>query len=709
VTPARPGGIAVGRITPTPTPVPRTIMSEDSAGWMIRMSRSGEVFRFRELTTLQQWIVERKVNRDDEISRTGDQWKKLGGIAELASFFHIVEQAAVLSHNEGSRPTESAKAVVASPRLDEDPALTTTAPMARDPSGPTAMGNRLHHDEPAFARSHSSSAVGLTPPSLPQLTGEDDELEPRPRRRAGLWAGLVAATVLLGTGGYLAMFKRDAVRGLIAQHDARGEENYRRGREYFLLDSDDAYRNALAEFQRAHALDDKSALPLAGLAEVEATWAQYLRDDARSLETGTPSLQAAAAVKTMRREAQAHLDQAKKLAADALNADPDAPEVNRAMADYLRVDGAPAAEVQRYLERAAAKRPNDAEAVYVAGALALRDGKLDEAKAKLAQANQLNQAATQHALLRASMLLARVDMQTGDREGARLQLQTVLAANKQHDRAAALQAQLEAEGAAAAPAVAAAASGTTVAPSGPTAAGAATAPAASGAAATPTGATVAAAPSGSSAARAPVPLAATVPAGGAPAVAPSKSEGGGGDYARLVQQADRLSENGHGKDARKLYEKALQLQPNGLDAMTGLAYCELDGEKFSAAVEHFKRALGISPGYGEAIIGLAEAYKLRGDRKEALGWYKQYLDKLPNGPKAAMAKNNIRDLEPRGATTAPAAGEVKEPAAAGSPEELKKNEPAKPAAPGTKDEPPAADEKPTQLPRLPTTNDEPPP
>src|SRR5207248_949716 len=50
-------------------------------GWMIRVA-SGEIYRFRELTTLQQWIVERKVSRDDENSRTGDQWKRLGGIAE---------------------------------------------------------------------------------------------------------------------------------------------------------------------------------------------------------------------------------------------------------------------------------------------------------------------------------------------------------------------------------------------------------------------------------------------------------------------------------------------------------------------------------------------------------------------------------------------------------------------------------------------------
>ena len=101
----------------------------------------GRDLRFRELTTLQQWIVERKVTRDDEISRSGDQWKRLGGIAELASFFHIVEQAAAVARADGPRAAaEAANAAYArrQPRDgdDNDPALVTTAPMARErPAG----------------------------------------------------------------------------------------------------------------------------------------------------------------------------------------------------------------------------------------------------------------------------------------------------------------------------------------------------------------------------------------------------------------------------------------------------------------------------------------------------------------------------------------------------------------------------------------------
>lgn len=100
--PVRPGEAAeahpivpspVGRTATAPaTPVPETTPIPDKREWRVRQG-NGNVFTFKELTTLQKWIVERKVNRDDEISLSGDQWKRLGNIAELATFFQVVEAA----------------------------------------------------------------------------------------------------------------------------------------------------------------------------------------------------------------------------------------------------------------------------------------------------------------------------------------------------------------------------------------------------------------------------------------------------------------------------------------------------------------------------------------------------------------------------------------------------------------------------------------
>jgi hypothetical protein len=63
----------------------------DKPAWRVR-SPSGRVIAFRELTSMQKWIVERKFGRDDEISLHGDHWKRLGDIAELQPFFLLLDE-----------------------------------------------------------------------------------------------------------------------------------------------------------------------------------------------------------------------------------------------------------------------------------------------------------------------------------------------------------------------------------------------------------------------------------------------------------------------------------------------------------------------------------------------------------------------------------------------------------------------------------------
>jgi hypothetical protein len=99
------------------------------------------------------------------------------------------------------------------------------------------------------------------------------------------------------------------------------------------------------------------------------------------------------------------------------------------------------------------------------------------------------------------------------------------------------------------------------------------------------------------------------------------------------------------------------------------------------------------PEYGEALIGLAEAYKMRSDKVHAVEYYKRYLKSQPGGTKAAMAQKNIRDLEAHlPPPEQPAAEEKKAPEKA--PEE------AQAKAAGKSDD--------SQLPK-PPPSDEPPP
>ena len=65
---------------------------ESTRIWQLRMA-SGETQSFGSLKDLQRLIAEGKVSEDDKLARTGEGWKRLGDIAELATFFQAARAA----------------------------------------------------------------------------------------------------------------------------------------------------------------------------------------------------------------------------------------------------------------------------------------------------------------------------------------------------------------------------------------------------------------------------------------------------------------------------------------------------------------------------------------------------------------------------------------------------------------------------------------
>ncbi|MEY2667406.1 MAG: hypothetical protein RJA59_44 [Pseudomonadota bacterium] len=142
----------------------------DRAEWRLRQA-SGAVFPFRELSTLQRWIVERKASRDDEVAMAGQDgtWRRLGDVPELASFFGLVDQAGRAS---GPRPEPSPPGSRGSPGM-EDPAW------AQEPGAPPKR----------ITRSQAAPA-------------------PRPRRRV-VWVALLVLG-LLGVAAGTVYLRRKA-------------------------------------------------------------------------------------------------------------------------------------------------------------------------------------------------------------------------------------------------------------------------------------------------------------------------------------------------------------------------------------------------------------------------------------------------------------------------------------------------------------------
>jgi predicted Zn finger-like uncharacterized protein len=76
-----------GTAAPLPSEAP-----PPAAEWILE-TVDGQIHRFRNLTSLQKWIIERKITREDRISRAGMGWRRLGEIVELAPFFDVVDEA----------------------------------------------------------------------------------------------------------------------------------------------------------------------------------------------------------------------------------------------------------------------------------------------------------------------------------------------------------------------------------------------------------------------------------------------------------------------------------------------------------------------------------------------------------------------------------------------------------------------------------------
>jgi predicted Zn finger-like uncharacterized protein len=200
---------------PAPSALPPRAAGNRAKEWKVRQP-NGNLITFKELTTLQKWIVERKVSRNDEISMTGQSWKRLGNIAELSSFFQVVDEAqraaALSGQPAGARPLESKGHVPAAPQSPEPvPQHAPGSPTSfenfsfRKSVGPHRVagfettgpvGIRPASDEPAFT---------LSPGAQPPPESDDDVaaaagLKPSARRP---WS-IVLFAVALAAVSYLA-------------------------------------------------------------------------------------------------------------------------------------------------------------------------------------------------------------------------------------------------------------------------------------------------------------------------------------------------------------------------------------------------------------------------------------------------------------------------------------------------------------------------
>jgi predicted Zn finger-like uncharacterized protein len=108
---------------------------------------------------------------------------------------------------------------------------------------------------------------------------------------------------------------------------------------------------------------------------------------------------------------------------------------------------------------------------------------------------------------------------------------------------------------------------------------------------------------------------------------------------------DRLRDREKSAQALDAYGRAHDMAPNRVEPLAGRGLALLDMGNPEAAQAAFEQALALSRNYGPAIMGMAEAFRGQKNNEKAIEWYQRYLDVLPNGGEAAVARNNIERLK----------------------------------------------------------------
>jgi tetratricopeptide (TPR) repeat protein len=117
------------------------------------------------------------------------------------------------------------------------------------------------------------------------------------------------------------------------------------------------------------------------------------------------------------------------------------------------------------------------------------------------------------------------------------------------------------------------------------------------------------------------------------------------DFDGYMAQGDRLRDRNRPQAALNAYDKAVDLEPERAEPYAGRGLALLDMGSPGQAEADFKRALELNPRYGVALMGLAETYRTQGRKAEAIRYYERYLEVLPNGPEAAVARSAIERLK----------------------------------------------------------------
>lgn len=394
----------------------RVALPASTSHWTVRQA-NGRAIELADLSELPRAIAEGEFGRDDELSRTGQVWRRLGDIEELDAHFVAADRRGPSRVRAQLQPIERASA----------------RPAPREQTPPAA--------EPVAAAELPTLRKPLVqaPPAPPKIDQAAEAVRNRGLRhesRHQPWVRLLTSAAIVvaiavwffslpPTGEHFSRAQNEPAADPSARFLAAAE----RALAAYRLETFDP---ALVEYIKALAFHEHDAHILSRVSRVHALWAEELRTQgelSRHAAVAAP----AAVLETQQREAQTHVQRAKHYAELALQSVPDHPEALLAHSDALRLLG-DLSGARAALDRALTHAAGSAEALRISALLKLREAGEGPASELAAQAV----AADPHQLV-TRVLLARLLLVQGNVEGVRAQLQALRSLDPEHPEAARLE------------------------------------------------------------------------------------------------------------------------------------------------------------------------------------------------------------------------------------------------------------------------------
>lgn len=136
------------------------------------------------------------------------------------------------------------------------------------------------------------------------------------------------------------------------------------------------------------------------------------------------------------------------------------------------------------------------------------------------------------------------------------------------------------------------------------------------------------------------------PAAEAPAPAaepPAPKVDPAAEYKKLVASGNRHLAANRLRSAVRDFKKALEIEPNGGEALIGAGLALVDTSP-KQAIPYLARGVAAEPANARAHVALGTAYQMEGKNKDAARAYQKYLQLAPNGEFAAEVRMILKDL-----------------------------------------------------------------